>query len=160
MRPAELHDDVTGEYIDRATPPVAVTIRVGTAPEAVKRGVVLTLPLLGMSMLLNYVASLKRPEIEVTQATFARLLAADPIEMGEAFACVRAQRRDEMNVRDPHALTKSEALLALRCGSGSGRWPCALDPEEVAALGDYIGSLDARDRSTRTDPPPNPEAQP
>ena len=144
MRPAEMTDDVTGEWLDRAVPPVAITLSVAIPPEGMRRSVVVDMPAPGLSPLLNFVGSLKRPVIEVTPETFARLSQGDHAILIEAFACVRAQRIEEAMPGDPQALTRAEAVAALACGRGEGStWHCVLDVEEVDRLTAYVAVIDA-----------------
>lgn len=146
MRPAEMTDDVSGAWLDRADPPCAITLTVGLAPEAARRGAVVALPHANLSPLFNLVAALRRPSIEVSAETYGRLVAAevagDQATLLRAFACIRAQRPEERVPGDATALTREEVALALACAAPDAPWPqVLLDPEEVASLEEYLTAL-------------------
>lgn len=141
MRPAEMTDDVTGAWLDRATPPCACTLMVALAPEAARRGQAVQLPEPQFTPLLNRIAMLRRPSIEVSADTLDRLLAADEATLARAFACVRAQRIEEREPGYAYALTRDEIAIAMACATATAEapWPhLVLDVEEVAALEAYL----------------------
>lgn len=140
-------DDVTGEYIDRPAPgalPVFVRIQVQQAPGY---GAAVAVPHPRLSPLLNRIGQLATGALEVSHATWERLVAADATgdarALDVAFACVRAQRCVGLPAGN-ETPSDAEVRMAL-AEADAGR--LTLDPEERAVLA-------ARLPARPMDPPP------